>query len=174
MLLMAFSAVLRLIYYPQKDLSCADAWVYLYIPLLSAVLYIVFLLLWGRRTLVPLCLPVAGGVAFFIIKAFTFASPLHTALCCVLYGGVLVLTCLTLCGILRIKYLLYPLFGLPLLVHAAMDINELFFAAECTPLAEFPPEASVLCIMAALLCLALAMEKPSAETNKKTNQGDAS
>ena len=159
MLLMALSAVLRLIYYLHKDLSCADQWVYLYLPLLSAVLYIAFLLLWGRRTLVPLCLPVVGGVAFFIIKAFTFASPLHTALCCVLYGGVLVLTCLTFCGILRIKYLLYPLFGLPLLVHGAMDVNELFFAAERTPLSEFPPEASVLCIMAALLCLAFAMER---------------
>ena len=146
MLLMALSAVLRLLYYQQKGLSCADAWLYLYLPLLSAVLFIVFLLLWGRRTLVPLCLPVAGGVAFFILKAFTFASPLHTALCCVL------------CGILRLKYLLYPLFGLPLLVHGAMDVNELFFAAERTPLSEFPPEASVLCIMAALLCLAIAME----------------
>ena len=171
MLLMALSAVLRLIYYLHKDLSCADQWVYLYLPLLSAVLYIAFLLLWGRRTLVPLCLPVVGGVTFFIIKAFTFASPLHTALCCVLYGGVLVLTCLTFCGILRIKYLLYPLFGLPLLVHTAMDVNELFFAAERTPLAEFPPEASVLCIMAALFCLALATEKPSTQ---RTNQGDAS
>ena len=161
MLLMAISALLRLLYYPQKTLSCPDAWVYLYLPLLSAVLYIVFLLLWGKRTLVPLCLPVAGGVAFFIIKAFTFASPLHTALCCMLYGTVLALTCLTFCGILRIKYLLYPLFGLPLLVHGAMDVYELFFASERTPLAEFPPEASVLCIMAALLCLAIAMEKPS-------------
>ena len=164
MLLMVLSAVLRLLYYPQKGLSCADAWLYLYLPLLSAVLFI--LLLWGRRTLVPLCLPVAGGVAFFILKAFTFASPLHTALCCVLYGAVLVLTCLTFCGILRLKYLLYPLFGLPLLVHGAMDVNELFFAAERTPLSEFPPEASVLCIMAALLCLAIAMQQPSRSTDK--------
>lgn len=174
MLLMALSAVLRLIYYPQKSLSCADAWLYLYLPLLSAVLFIVFLLLWGRRTLVPLCLPVVGGVAFFIIKAFTFASPLHTALCCVLYSGVLVLTCLTFCGILRTKYLLYPLFALPLLVHGAMDIHELFFAAERTPLSEFPPEASVLCIMAALLCLSIAMEKPSNTESQTTHKGDAS
>ncbi|MGM9523407.1 MAG: hypothetical protein ACI3VU_03200 [Faecousia sp.] len=174
MLLMALSAVLRLIYYPQKALSCPEAWLYLYLPLLSAVLFIVFLLLWGRRTLVPLCLPVAGGVAFFILKAFTFASPLHTALCCVLYGAVLVLTCLIFCGILRIKYLLYPLFALPLLVHAAMDIHELFFAAERTPLSEFPSEASALCIMASLLCLAIAMEKPFHAESQTNHKGDAS
>ena len=109
--------------------------------------------------MLPLCLPVAGGVAFFVIKAFTFSSPLHTALCCALYMAVLLLTCLTFFGIVRTKYLLYPLYGLPLLVHIGMDVCELFFAAERIPPAELVPEASVLCIMAALLCLAIAMER---------------
>lgn len=166
MLLMALSALLRLIYYPQTALSCAETLLYLCLPLCSTVLYIAFLLLWGKRTLVPLCLPVTGGVAFFIIKSFTFASTLHTTLCCVLYTAVLALTCLTFCGVLRRKYLLYPLFALPLLVHTAMDINELLFAANPTPLSEFPPEASVLCIMAALLCLAHAMESVNGAENQ--------
>lgn len=162
MLLMLLSAMLRIIYY--RDLSILQSWVYLYIPLISAILYVAILYLCGSRTLAPLCLPVLGGVVFFIIKAFTFESVLHTALCCALYTSVLVLCCLTFCGILRTKYLLYPLFGLPLLAHLAMDINELFFAAERTPLSEFPPEASVLCIMASLLCLALAMQKTVQKT----------
>ncbi len=162
MLFMLLSAMLRIIYY--QDLSILQAWVYLYIPLLSAILFVAILFLYGSRTLAPLCLPVIGGVAFFIIKAFTFASALHTALCCGLYTVVLVLSCLTFCGILRTKYLLYPLFGLPLLTHLVMDVNELFFAAERTPLSEFPPEASVLCIMASLLCLACAMQKTEPDT----------
>ena len=93
MALMAVFAALRV--YCFRDLSGFWAWAYLYVPVGAAVLFVAFLLLFGRRTLLPLCLPVVGGVAFFIVKAFTFASPLHTALCCALYMAVLLLTCLT-------------------------------------------------------------------------------
>lgn len=157
MALMAVFAALRV--YCFRDLSGFWAWAYLYVPVGAAVLFVAFLLLFGRRTLLPLCLPVVGGVAFFIVKAFTFSSPLHTALCCALYMAVLLLTCLTFFGLLRTKYLLYPLYGLPLLVHIGMDVYELFFAAERTPFTALLPEMSVLCIMAALLCLAIAMER---------------
>lgn len=156
MVLMLLAAGLRLSYY--RGLTGADWWYSLGLPLLSALLYVCFLPLWGKRSVKPLCLPVLGGVLFFVRKAFTFASPLHTALCCLLYAAVLLITCLTFFGVIRTRALLYPLFGLPLLVHLAMDVDELLLS-KSTLWCDFPPEASVLCIMAALLCLSLALKK---------------
>ena len=79
MALMAVFAALRV--YCFHDLSGFWAWAYLYVPVGAAVLFVAFLLLFGRRTLLPLCLPVAGGVAFFIVKAFTFSPPRCTRRC---------------------------------------------------------------------------------------------
>ena len=102
----------------------------------------------------------ALGVFFFIVKAFSFESPLHTALCVVLYTAVLVIFSLTLLGVIPTKLLLYPLFGLPLLYHIFVEDMQIYVLAEPpVPFFEWLPEISVLCIMAALLSLSVALEK---------------
>ena len=53
------------------------------------------LALFGRRTIVPLTAPVAGFVVFFLYKALSFSSVLHTVLCSILYLAVLVFFLLT-------------------------------------------------------------------------------
>lgn len=163
--LMALSAGLRSVYYAREPLHGADFWMQVLLPIVSAAAYILLFLLFGRKTLAPLCLPVAGGVAFFIYKAFSFPSALHTVLCCLLYFAVLVLFCLTLCGVIRTKLLLLPLTGLPLLTHLIMDICE--YAAAPNGLFPWLPEISVLCIMGALLCLVLAMRRPEGSAMPK-------
>ena len=120
------------------------------------VLYLLpwpLLALFGRRTIVPLTAPVAGFVVFFLYKALSFSSVLHTVLCSILYLAVLVFFLLTALGVLRTRIFLILLAGLPLLVHIIMDLSDYegFFL--------FLPELSVLLLMASLLCLALRLRR---------------
>ena len=117
------------------------------------------LALFGRRTIVPLTAPVAGFVVFFLYKALSFSSVLHTVLCSILYLAVLVFFLLTALGVLRTRIFLLLLAGLPLLVHIIMDFSDYegFFL--------FLPELSVLLLMASLLCLALRL-RPAGRREK--------
>ena len=151
MALMLLSAAARLWYYladpvaTAMTLSQADIILLVGLPVFSAALYPVLLALFGRRTIVPLLAPVAGFVVFFLYKALSFSSVLHTVLCSILYLAVLVFFLLTALGVLRTRIFLI----LPLLVHIIMDFSDYegFFL--------FLPELSVLLLMASLLCLAL-------------------
>ena len=84
-------------------------------------------------------------------------------LCIILYCTVLLLFGLTLLGIIRQKIILYPLFGLPLLYHILEDVYEFFFLPDSPPPFEWLPEVSVLCIMASLLFLSVALQKRPSE-----------
>ena len=154
---MMASLIIRLIYYIPEGLSGFDRWVYIGIPGFATGWLVIALPLWGRKTLLPTCVSVFGGVFFFIVKAFTFAHLWHTCLCICLYLAVLVLYCLTVTGIIPTKKLLYPLFGLPLAFHLFVE-DVIHYIIPKAPLWVMLPEISVLAIMAGLLCLSLAME----------------
>lgn len=158
MVFMAASVVIRWSYYGQAELQGFDLWVYGIIPTLAAAWFWAALWIWGKRTLMPTCLSVLGGVFFFIVKAFTFEALWHTVLCCILYLTVLVLYTVTVLGLLPTKKLLYPLFGLPLAFHLFVE-DVINYVIPGAPLWDWLPEISVLCIMAALLCLSFAMKK---------------
>ena len=156
MALMLLSAAARLWYYladpvaTAMTLSQADIFLLVGLPVFSAALYPVLL---------PLTAPVAGFVVFFLYKALSFSSVLHTVLCSILYLAVLVFFLLTALGVLRTRIFLILLAGLPLLVHIIMDLSDYegFFL--------FLPELSVLLLMASLLCLALRL-RPSGKGAK--------
>lgn len=157
-ILMGFSMVLRLIgtYGMWNDRFFAMTQIAL--PLACNVLYAGLLLLCGRKFFWMTSLPVFFGVAFFIIKALTFDSVLHTVLCILLYLLVLVLYVSTAFGIIRTKWLLVPLFGLPFIYHIAVEDMAAMRAGNVTFSAGLQ-EMSVLCIMLSLLCVAFAMKK---------------
>lgn len=162
---MAASAALRLIYYLPKELEVGFLAVHVGLPVTAAVCFLAAVFL-GRRFEKPgLLAALALGVAFFILKATTF-TPLHRLLCTVLYLGVLVLFGGTVLGLLPTKKLLYPLFGLPLLVHLFIEDPQKYVFSG-VPFWDWLPEISVLCIMAGLLTLSIALEatKPK-EVNK--------
>ena len=125
MALMLLSAAARLWYYladpvaTAMTLSQAGIFLLVGLPVFSAALYPVLLALFGRRTIVPLTAPVAGFVVFFLYKALSFSSVLHTVLCSILYLAVLVFFLLTALGVLRTRIFLILLAGLPLLVRTA-------------------------------------------------------
>lgn len=157
--LMLISSGLRLWYYVVKPLEGAGLMLHLVLPLLAATAFICAIVFWGSKTAFPTVAGVLLGVAFFILKAADFA-PWHQALCTVLYLAVAALYTLTVLGVLPTKKLLYPLFGLPLLYHIFVeDTQYYFFADPPVPVFDWLPEISVLCIMSALLCVSLGMEK---------------
>ena len=134
------------------------------LPILCNLLFIVLVLYAGRRFFGLTFIPVILGVMFFIIKAFGFDSILHTILCILLYLLVAVLYTGTVFGRIRTKWLLVPLFGLPLLYHIFVeDLNAMRSATPPT-LPEGLQEISVLCIMLSLLLLSIAMKKKQPET----------
>lgn len=155
---MALSAVFRLV-------GCWGMWgdqffaaSQIGLPLVCNLLFILFILLIGGRAFWTTSLPVILGVVFFIIKSFTFDSWLHTVLCILLYMLVAVLYSATAFGIIRTKWLLVPLFGLPFVYHIAVEDAAALRAGTVT-FAAGMQEVSVLCIMLALLFTALAMKK---------------
>lgn len=161
-LLMGLSALLRMFgywgFWANKD--AAFIYTQIALPILCNVLFIVIVLYMGKRLFSLTAIPVILGVVFFIIKALGFDSILHTVLCILLYLLVAMLYTGTVFGVIRTKWLLVPLFGLPFLYHILVeDRNTLLANENAMSLAEWLPEISVLCIMLALLLITFAMKK---------------
>lgn len=158
LIFMALAAVIRLAYYLPMIMEPKARLLHLWMPVAAAAVFLVGFALDGKWTKPAAIGAVVIGVAFFILKAASFA-PLHRALCTVLYLAVLVLFTATILGLLPTKKLLYPLFGLPLAYHILVeDTRYYFFADPPVPMWQWMPEISVLCIMAALLCLSASLE----------------
>ena len=162
---MALSAVFRIV-------GCWGKWdehffaaTQIALPLMCNILFILCLVLLGKKALWLTSVPVILGVVFFIIKSFTFDSWLHTILCILLYLLVAVLYTGTVFGIIRTKWLLVPLFGLPFLYHIFVeDLAALRDTANPVTLSAGLQEISVLCVMLALLFTAIAMKKKKPQT----------
>lgn len=155
---MAASAIVRLVYYLPRLDSAATLWVHLVMPVAAAVIFLIGMAAGGKWAKGGALTALVLGVAFFIIKATDF-TPIHQTLCTILYSAVLLLFSTTLLGLLPTKKLLYPLFGLPLIYHILVeDTKAYFFAEPPVPVVHWMPEISVLCIMAGLLCLSVALE----------------
>lgn len=156
--MMAVSVLIRMVYFAAHGGGAGHLTVHLLLPILAAVTFFVVVL--KGMPAEYTALGVLFGVVFFIIKAFTFASKLHTFLCVILYLLVLSLYSATVFGLLPTKKLLYPLFGLPLLYHIFVEDMQLYvFAEPPVPFFEWLPEISVLLIMAGLLCISLGLER---------------
>lgn len=159
---MGLSALLRLFgywgFWANKD--AAFIYTQIALPVLCNVLFIIIILYMGKRLFSLTAIPVILGVVFFIIKALGFDSILHTILCILLYLLVAMLYTGTVFGVIRTKWLLLPLFGLPFVYHILVEDRNTFLANEnAMSLAEWLPEISVLCIMLALFFITFAMKK---------------
>ena len=130
------------------------------LPVMCNLLFVVGILYMGRRFFALSCVPVILGVVFFIIKALGFDSVIHMILCICLYLAVAIIYTATVFGVIRTKWLLAPLFGLPLLYHIFVDdLSTLRADENAMSLGEWLPEISVLCIMLSLLLICFAMKK---------------
>lgn len=133
------------------------------LPIFSALLMILSVWFFGRRILWVTVIPVFLGIVFFIIRSLDFESRLHTVLCILLYIVVLAVYFCTVFGILKTKWFLIPLFGLPFLYHIYVDFAALSNTAESVSFAAGMQEMGILCIMLGLLFLSLSMKKTVTE-----------
>jgi len=158
--LMLAAAVIRVVSFWGASLTPVYFWIH-YVNVIAACgIFAVAVLAFGERRPELTALSVLMGVVFFMVKAFTFETVIHTVLCLILYTAVLVFYSLTIFGVIRTKYLLYPLFGLPFLYHVIVEDSQYYYLADpMPPFKEWLPEISVLCIMAALFFTAVAMKK---------------
>ena len=163
-ILMALSVAFRVIgcWGLWSDRSFALAQIAL--PIGSALLLMVFVWLFGRRALWTTFIPVILGAVFFIVKSLGFESMVHTVLCILLYAAVIALYTGTVFGVIRTKWILAALFGLPFLYHIFVeDLPALRDTANPVSFSGGMQEMSVLCIMLGLFCLALSMKKTIVE-----------
>ena len=157
--MMALSILIRTVYFAMEGGNVGFLVVHWLLPVLAAITFFVVVLRHSTHAEYS-ALGVLFGVVFFIIKAFTFASKIHTILCVMLYLLVLTLYSATVFGLLPTKKQLYPLFGLPLLYHIFVEDMQLYvFAQPPVPFFQWLPEISVLLIMAGLLCISLGLER---------------
>ncbi len=144
------------------------------LPIACNLLFIAIILYLGKKLFSLTAIPVLLGVVFFIIKSFGFDSILHTVLCIILYLTVAMVYTGTVFGVIRTKWLLVPLFGLPLLYHIfVVDRNTILANEKAMSLSDWLPEISVLCIMTALLLICFAMKKrdfATAELSKEDEE----
>ena len=157
LLFMLASAVLRLVWVCGDDVSGWLFWSQAALPLLANLTFFTTVLRDSSDRLFRTAIPVWLGCAFFALKALTFPSLVHTILCLCLYTLVLVLYTATVTGRVPTQRLLIPLFALPLLYH--IFVEDMGREWTLYPLLQ---ELSVLCCMAALLCLSIAMKKKEA------------
>lgn len=157
---MTAAGLIRILYFCLTPLTPWLFWIHLVLPLAAVVWFVLSVMLWGETEPRWTAISVFLGVLFFLVKSFTFATVLHTVLCILLYLTVLALYTLTICGVIRTKMLLYPLFGLPLLYHIFVEDMQIYILANPRPpFVEWLPEISVLCIMASLLAVSFAIRK---------------
>ncbi len=137
------------------------------LPIVSGLVFIVLLAALGKAALWTTFLPVLGGVAFFVIKATGFENTVQMLLCLLLYAVVAIVYCGTVFTLIRTKWLLVPLFFLPLAYHLYEDVMRLRDTVNPVSFAAGMQEMSVLGIMLSLLFASLAMKKLTKEPKVK-------
>ena len=159
-ILMLFSAIFRLIGSWGLWTDSYFAATQIVLPICCNLLFALCVFAFGRKGFWLSSIPVLLGVVFFVIKSFGFESWIHTVLCIVLYLLVAIIYIGTVFGVIRTKWLLPPLFGLPFLYHVLVqDLAAMQDAANPVTLSAGMLEISVLCIMAALFCTGIGLKK---------------
>lgn len=149
-----------------------ESFIYMQIllPIVACILFAVMLMLWGEKHLALTIIPVLAGAAFFVVKATTM-SLLPMVLCIVVSVIVTLVYMLTMLGAIETKWMLVPCIALPLLYQLIIRDGATLLAKEnAMTMEEFIPELSVLCLLTALLLVALAMKKVKPADIVKTDE----
>lgn len=169
-LFMVCSGLLRIAWVMGESALSYPFWFFqVLLPLTANVFFVWILFLDGRERLYRSAVPVWLGCIFFSVKALSFPSMIHTLLCLLLYALMAALYTATVVGHVPTQAPLWLLFGLPMIYHIIVEDRQKIG----WPVHDWLPEVSVLCCMAALLCLSLAMRrKPMEEAAYVRRFGD--
>lgn len=167
---MVCSAVVRIVWFcGEENLSRSMLWFQILLPLTANFVYLPILFRDSRERLFRTAIPVWLGCVFFAVKALGFPSMIHTVLCLLLYAVVAVLFTAMVTGRVSTPVPMSLLLACAMAYHIFVeDVEKIGW-----PVHDWLPEVSVLCCMASLLCLCLAMKKrPMAEGEYVRRFGD--
>lgn len=160
------SVVLRIIYYTGVQASAGEIWLQEVLPVCAGLWLLLMLFLCAGDRLYRTFLPVLLGLVFFAVKAAGFPA-VHRYLCWALYAVLAVVYYLTVTKALT-KWLFAAMMACALGYHIVVEdvMERKYLELYTAPLAEgkapgwyLLAEISVLCVMAALLLMTLAMER---------------
>lgn len=145
----------------------------LLLPLASYALFILILNLLGNKLLWLSVLPFLGGVAFFGLHAWNVEDKLsmvigitYCVLAAVLYSG-------TVLALIRTKWLLIPLFGIPFCYRAFYrDVLLLQDVENPVHFSDGMREMSLLCVLLSLTLLAIGLKKLVKERRAKGEKAE--
>lgn len=133
------------------------------LPVLSAILMIVVMVLFGKKSFWLSVFPLTLGILSFIFKLFIdprYTGMLHHVACIVLYSSIVVLWLLTVRGVIRTPYILAAIFAAPFLIHIFIeDLPVLLGKANPLSMAMWLKEGSMLCTMAALFFCVISLKR---------------
>ena len=134
------------------------------LPVASYLLMALCVLLFGKKCFFLSAFPTLMGVVFFIYKLIIGEGDwLHLILCILLYLAIVILYPATVIGWIRTKWLLPPLFAIPLAIHIARDLPRLSDTANPVTFSAGMHEMSMLCVMTALMFIGFGLKKHEPE-----------
>ena len=135
------------------------------LPVVSCLLLALCVLLFGKKGFFLSSLPVLMGVVFFICRlVLNETNWVYIVIYIVLYLAVVIIYPATVFGWIRTKWLLPPLFGLPLLYSIIVrDLPRLVDTANPVSFSAGMQEMSILCMLAGLLFIGLGLKKHEQE-----------
>ena len=159
-LLLVMSVIFRVI-------GCWGLWndtvfavMHLLLPAVSCLLLVLCISFLGKKGFFLSCVPVILGAVFFVYRSFGFESKIQLVLCVLLALVVAVIYTGTVTGSIHTKWFLPPLFGLPFIYHVVvLDLPALSNTQVPVTFSAGMQEMSLLCILAALFCLAFGIKK---------------
>lgn len=174
-MMMIMSMILRAVSYwgvwSDPNTSNMEALLYIGVPELCGLLFIVAVLLLGKHRIWPSFLPVWGLCAFLVLDARLYSDELWMLFCVVAYVLIGILYLCTVFHLLNTKWVLAFTTLLPFLFHLfVIDIRALQDSENPVLFTTGVRELSVLCILLSLLFIALAMKKK--DTGRKANASE--
>jgi len=168
MILLVLAAIFRVI-------GCWTLWsdrarfvVLLLLPVCCCLLMVLCIALFGKKGFFLSFIPVLLGMVFFICSAFDYGDWAYTVPIVLLCFAVCVVYTATVFGLIHTKWLLVPLFCLPLLYRLIRnDIPALLNTAKPVIFVDGMKEMSVLFMLGAMLCVSLGLKKSFKEKRVK-------
>lgn len=136
------------------------------LPIVSCVLYMLIINHMGEKGFFLTFLPVMLGTAYLIICESNAGKPLHSILIITLCIIVTMAYVMTVFGLIRSKWLLIPIFALPMAYRILVEDKELLFGSSAK-LGDILPELGVLCMLCAMIFIVFAMKKRDFNKDEK-------
>ena len=160
-LLIGLSVLFRLIgYWGFWQHITSATYTQVFLPILCAVLLIIFLPVFANRGLWMTSIPIVFTAVFLILETAPIKVWWIKAVSILLYIVVSIIYTMTVFGKIPSKWPLVIVIGVPLVYHLAVqDRSSLIEAADPDVLINWMPEISAMCFILALLMITLAMVK---------------